>query len=369
MKINYRNVAQILPAAYVLLYFFRFLFDEAVASIFAVILGMLGVLSAFIFFRIQNKKKSETALGFLILMLAIGLFNAGLSKNDVAISLFQSLTYSCAALSFFCVKLNLRLYKSLLLILAGYFLLQMMIGTNPNEMFLISQNYVSIIFILSLCVYYVACDQNGKKPEIYPALIGIAICIWAGGRSGILSVAMLALATMFFFGKINRTWLVVALLFCVSIYVAILNIDVLGDFYGLERLARLGLVDVRDEINAAYLQRISTSFHELIFGAPLNEIPEVSVLGGNPHNSYIRLHTQYGAVGFVLLLGILGCGLFRAVIGGAYIFAAIVFVSMLRVSSDIAAFHGPLDLILYYGIFATLFGVGLGERKYKLFNG
>lgn len=365
MKINCRNVAQALPAAYVLIYFFRFLFDESIASIFAAILGVLGLLSAFVFFRIQSKSKSEIALGFLVLMSAIGFFNAGLSKNEVAISLLQSLTYSCVALSFFCTQLNLRLYKSLVLTLCAYFLFQMAIGSNPNEIFLISQNYVSIIFILSLCVYYIACDQNGKKPEIYPSLIGVAICIWAGGRSGILSAAMLALATMFAFRKINRTWIVVALLFGVFIYVAILNIDMLSNFYGLERLGRLGLVDVRDEINSAYIQRISYSFYEFIFGAPLNDIPEISVLGGNPHNSYIRLHTQYGAIGFVLLLGILGYALIRGVVGGAYIFVTVVLVSMLRITSDIAAFHGPLDIVLYYGIFTALMGTGLGERKYK----
>ena len=253
--------------------------------------------------------------------------------------------------------------KVITLLLSAFFMSHAVLGVNPEGIFTISRNFISVLMILSVAFYYIACTKNEKSPEVLIPIFVLAICLWAIGRSGIISAALLLVGTTVLSNK-KTTILAVYSLIAISViavagerllaYVEIFQV-------GIERFERLSASgpDPRELIFDEYFAITSTHLKYIFFGTPLGLVIEISAVGGNPHNAYISLHASFGMLGltyFMLLSAVSLAKLWRAKLR----YLTLVFlILLLRSAFDSTAFHGPLDVALFSCIF-----VALAKKRY-----
>jgi hypothetical protein len=279
--------------------------------------------------------------------------------------LFSSLLQTTAhiGLAIILVKSPPRLnIQSIIIALAIlFFLVQIVTNTPPDEVFTVSRNFISVIVVLIVSLYFLACDEERKKPSALVPAIFLLITIWAIGRSGIASALLLLTGALLYKPTLRRIGLVLVLF--ASTFVAFSqlaatsaltaeNYNRIGIFLiAFERFERLGTSGERDTINSEYLERVQDNPLEIVFGAPLEKIKSIVEVDGNPHNSFIRLHTSLGIFGAMIFVVMLACSVSRLIRSGRYLTLIALGVSLFRSAFDSTAFPGPLDIIIFYGLF------------------
>lgn len=178
-----------------------------------------------------------------------------------------------------------------------------------------STNYISILMILAAAFYYASIELDGRKMrliDILPAAICFSISIWARGRGGILSTAiLLTLMLVIYMQTLVDKRARRAVLFFI-VLLAIVALLIIQDVNILDSFMSLGKWDTRGADNSEriliwgdYISKVQESFVFFLFGAPLKDIPVIYSAGENCHNSFLQLHAYNGIFMFFTFLVLL----------------------------------------------------------------
>ena len=184
--------------------------------------------------------------------------------------------------------------------------LELLSGNAIHEILLNSSgNYISVLLILSLVIYFIGLDNAEKDISIIDLIavvIVLLMSIWARGRSGIIAATFILVCVLLYYikphnGKVKSKMFYVFHFFLIIgiCYIIWYMLDTNEDILNLDKFERLGMdSNGRDDIFAGYLNSVSNSIIFFIFGAPLNDIPQIREMELNPHNSFILLHAYNG---------------------------------------------------------------------------
>jgi hypothetical protein len=341
----------VIPTFFLFL-FMKFFIDED-KRLSLIILNLLIVLSGVIItvnFFIKNYPTFfiHKFIGFLA---ACSIVNFFFSPNCRIQDLFLSMSYMGLALVPLYIKLSYKFYKLVLVSAITYFSALMYLDTDPNDVFNVSRNFVSIFLLIIFGLHLISSIQNDKQPSLLLLFGCFFISVWAVGRGGILTFAVLVILYPLAV-KLKLKYRLIILIFYVfgSLYV----FNFYGDYVlkiGFERFQSMGIQDSRTDINQDYINKSMNSFSNVFFGSQLMDIPSIAEVEGNPHNSFIRLHVYYGLFGFIFVIFILISTVIKLLIKSQYMLLYFMLALLIRSVTDSAAFHGPLDPLIFFCVF------------------
>ena len=339
---------------FVLLIFFRFLVESRAVSIcLSAVFIVYGVF--LLFYTLPDFKKRSLAIYYLSTLVVLGVLQVLVGGNYLYQGIPQFVAYAGYASSMVNYKMNPRFFEIHFYMYASVFIFLMIRGVNPEDVFSVSRNMISVFVLMTLSVYYISCHQNRLCPSLFVPLLGFVIALWGVGRSGIGSLLIIFLATVTFSGKFFLKKISVLFIMIISFFFIfnLVELDLSSFLVGIERFERLGVDDIRGEINRAYISDAFASVYSLFFGVPLNSIKEIIEMNGNPHSSYIWLHVNFGLIGFLITILVVFFTIINLLLSKFYILLSIFIVVLFRSAFDITAFYGPLDVIILYFIFSS----------------
>jgi GT2 family glycosyltransferase len=118
--------------------------------------------------------------------------------------------------------------------------------------------------------------------------------------------------------------------------------------------------NVRFRMINDYINEAKMSFNGLFFGYNLMSIPSIAYYNGNPHNSFIFAHANYGLV-FIFLLLFFGIKFIKKSYRDKKILIVLLGALCLRSFSDITAFPSYYDSLFYL----LIFEYNLDKMQYK----
>lgn len=250
--------------------------------------------------------------------------------------------------------------------LAAFFVFLIAAGVGARDaLTATSYNGISMMLIAACISLYIVLGVDSRKIDLKPALVTALLCIWAIGRSGIISSVFLlgglvlidlqariksGYFYIFFFGF----FLLVAYLFFDNLIAFSQDNFFLGNAVDIY-LARSADEDsVRLVLWANYLNNLD--LFRLIFGANIftDPWPQGEEFGYNYHNSWISLHSQTGLMGLVVI-GLVGLSLLKFWKNNKLFFVLFSTV-IIRWSTDAGLFFESWDFLVYFFIFFYLSG-------------
>lgn len=319
------------------------------------ILSFLLALASFFFFVEQKALINSKLLIVLVLITISSLFNIIVIGNHTVFTFIYLLLSFFSGLFFLSDSISERTfliatYLGIMLILIKY----ISVG-DMNEIFSnSSRNYVSVLLLYSLTMYYIKAE---KKIRILPALMTFIVCVIAIGRGGIISSGLLLVFVILIklYKKRNSSYIMLFFLllsFFIAIFIAILT-----DYYTFEisvlfeRFAERGMKDTgRIPIWRGYLLRSIENGVYFTFGAPIDSIPEAMKWNGNLHNSFLFIHAYNGILLFATVIMLIIYSITKAINERNMIYVACFLTFIIR---------GFLD--------AVFWGSGLGTPVFMAF--
>lgn len=341
--------------SYLALTFARFYFDSP--AIYYGASSLLVIYGTYLLIASIGKEHLSSVSNHIILALILSaLIALSSGANDTTLVLPQLLANLGFARSIIHTSLKSKTHATACYVIFIFFCYQISIAKNPEDVFTVSRNFISILIILGVSFYFIACDQQKQKPGLIIPAIGFLIILWAIGRAGIASGALLFVGALFFSKRATTAGVLAILALGATLF--LLQAPTLQSFdafyAGIERLERLGTGGQRTDINSDYLFTLTDNTQNFLFGTPLTTIRSVIEVDGNPHNSYIRLHIGFGLLGVAILTLALSATIVRLFSANRHLMLLTLLVSLFRSAFDSAAFHGPLDIIIFHCIFSAL---------------
>ena len=195
---------EIISSILVFLTFFLFLIEQIQAksmSRVAFIIILLGFLLLFA----QKRLPLSTLLIILILVIQMSLSVFLLGSTNV-LRILKSVQFILIAVLLVGFKFNYQTILFSFSLHVGFFAYQMFIGSNPNLIFAASRNMVSVIMLIQTSLLYLTLIGNNRRITFIPALINLYICLWAVGRSGIVSSLILLFGVSYVILKQDDKW-------------------------------------------------------------------------------------------------------------------------------------------------------------------
>lgn len=219
---------------------------------------------------------------------------------------------------------------------------------NPdlyNEVFSgSSRNYVSATYIMILVLLATAYEKSKSiVPLIYP-LITLIACVFLFGRSGIL----LSLAITFLILIKQKNHYVTGFLVLIIASMVAIKFNQISDFVLSKTNFSTGVDSLRSNVIGEYLHQITYSNSDILLGRRISSCCTwITLLDGNPHNSFIMGHIRYGIIHIIFSLCIL-IYIFLSRNLTFIFFGLIIFGRMFV--DQIGLFTG-FDIVLYYLMF------------------
>jgi hypothetical protein len=265
---------------------------------------------------------------------------------------------------------NYSINKFFFIIYVLYFGANMLAGIHPDNLFIgFSRNNIPVTLLVQSVLLYIAMFENRKSIRLYPVLALLLFSIWTIGRSSIFtSLLMLILMILYIqFNSEKRNFKIIYLSVIILIGYSVISLFFYDELIepALARLFRLGITDShRGNIVGEYLNQCKTSFYTLFLGVNINYNLLFSIYGYNLHNSYLRLHAYHGLLGFIMISFFSLKAVLNFLIRKYYLFFLLFLIVLIRGVTDIVAFHGPFDPLIYYFIFKSLNIQGKLTKKY-----
>jgi len=216
-----------------------------------------------------------------------------------------------------------------------------------------SRNLISIHIIFLTTLYYFIASIDERNISITPALICFIITILAGGRSGVLSSAIL-LAVVFLYSSHGSSIIRVTIILSVISLVAFNYTASLLDFFTVAGS------DIRFSFIADYFLNYNASY--LVTGFDVKNAEFLSEFNGNPHNSYLNFLSSFG-FGAILFLFITVFSSFLLILRKNYFPILIITPFMIRMFTDSGLFMSTYDLLFY-----AYFSLSLKKHKQYAFS-
>lgn len=356
---NSRMASLALWSFYVVL-FLKFTYASTSYGIFFSFLSsFIALVITFVLYHTKLRAYNRIKI-FLLLMFFWGcscsIFSCNYRINDYILII----QYFGVALIPIFYRLNYSLFKWTLWILIFYFIMNIVKGIDPNEVFSTSRNNISVFLLIFYSYHTISAIQNGKKINILMLAISFFIGVWAIGRGGILTLGFLLLLMPLCRDNKISSKLIIVYIFTLLAVIVLLSF--LADSIlrlAISRIDSMGIdSNGRDEPNAEYVRMIFDSIFSFFFGANLPGNSVFEALDLNPHNSLIRLHVYYGLLGFIAVVFYSLRSLFKYFIGKNYVYIILFIALFVRSLVDSTAFHGPFDGLFLYFIFNTFYSSG-----------
>lgn len=176
-----------------------------------------------------------------------------------------------------------------------------------------SENFVSVVLMMPLFLFYSQFDSKYERVPIIPAVLYAIICLLAAGRTGIgvsiLLVMGIAAYNFFYVGdksKLSKSLMFISLavlVFVMAFYV-LENMDSLSNrFSFLEHFRRSGFSNkARSIIWRNYFTEATQNLKSLLFGVDYSNNMILAKYNGNTHNSFLSIHEYNGIVMFVAFI-------------------------------------------------------------------
>jgi hypothetical protein len=292
--------------------------------------------------------------------------------NNTILSIIKSVQYFGIAILLINYKVNIKLLRISYYIHAAFFILHIALGTNPNMIFSSSRNIISVIMLIQASLIYLESNQQSVNFTYLPALLSFLISIWAMGRSGILSSGLLLIGVLIATLTLEnrKRNVIVTIMILIGIFfmfIQDINVKIISNFvtnYNLffRNFERIGLEsNARDYIRIEYISQITSSIKYFVFGLPIETNSIFSSFNYNLHNSYLRLHANYGIGGFLLIIIPIVSLIISSFSQKEMLLVFITLAFLTRVFTDTIGFYGIVDPIIYFLIFTQLF-----KHKYNI---
>ena len=340
-KVSLSDLIGWLPVLFCLANLYRMTGHSAAPYVLTAVAAAVPGLYKGLVYKWKMSKPAVLTLGVFFITGYINyLFIGNLLLTDVALEVL-----------FIGIALTMLLYPSTFIqgaacfyATAAFFLFAYATGRNTLLILESSRNYISVLLILSVFFYYSAIENANRGMgmiDLIPAAICFFLSIWAYGRGGILSCALLlALAGICWLLNYSdgddRKKAVVMILVVVALAALLLtNLSLVDRFMNLGKWSQKGASGSdRFFIWGSYLSKAAESFVYMLFGAPLEQIPVIAGFGGNTHNSFIQLHAFNGLITFVLFFVYAAKAFFSETRNKYYLHAMLLVVIMLRGMTD-----------------------------------
>lgn len=219
----------------------------------------------------------------------------------------------------------------------------------------------SYLIVLQVALAIAVVIEVGALP-VLPAIATFVIAVFGLGRGSILVAALILAFTCIFniffgrgpwSGKIFRRWMIVwlsgAFIVCGYLWQAgIFNLHLVET-----KWAAMGLSDPhRATMLSDYVSKLDG--WSVLFGTDYSGTSIEALYGGNPHNSYIRLHSYYGIIGLCLVpLSLFAMLASNKCASIKYAVFILVLLVLLRATTEPILFPTALDFLyfLYFFMF------------------
>lgn len=312
-----------------------------------VVLGV--VLTIYFLIKFSNKYFITTYVFWFIIFSIVTFF---FSNNFRGQDLLLANAYFGLAIIPVIYKLNYNLFKLFNYIIIIFFAIYITLGILPDDVFpRTSRNFISVLLLIGCSYHYISSYQNNLKPSFLIVFFSLIISLWAIGRSGIIVFSILTIFYPIYLkiSNVKKTLMILSI-FILTVFIFIFFSELLIEV-GLSRFESMGVESERNDINSDYISSSLSSLQNLFFGPPYSTINSIVHVELNPHNSFIRLHTYYGLVGFVFFIVAYALAVKYYIKGKNLIFLFLLFALTIRSYLDSTAFHGPFDPIIYFLIF------------------
>ena len=316
--------------------------------------GAIGIVM-FVISRKPNTAFSIVAIVYFISGILNIITVGNLTLNDVIADIFFfgiayimlvcPCTYFQGTISFYIMYLT--------------FLSMYLRGANTHSLLTSSGNYISVLLIIAVSLYYISLEQSERQMMIWdvaPAFLCFFLAVWAKGRGGILStgllVVLMMIQLMLQIQSKNRKRILVffILLFSIGVVMLLPDFSITKWFFSLGKWAYRGTDNsARAQIWSSYLEKMSENLIYILFGAPLDQISVISRLGGNCHNSFLQLHAYNGLLMIMVFLLYLVRSLVFYIKSKNWICISMLLVFCIRALTDKFIFgQYGMPLMLYF---------------------
>ena len=278
--------------------------------ILSLIVGLIGL------FKMFTERKLDRKLLVIIFFLygITGFFNYGFIENVELNDVLSSMVIY--GIFIVMIVYPFDYYQGLISFAASFsfFFSAYLSGAATYLMLSSSGNYVSVLLILGVSLYYIGLN-NSNKPfllyDIIPAALCFWMALWARGRGGILSTGFLLLLTLIAIMKQSQmkgAKLYKIIIFIISIFIGYIvwnGINLIDEFFSLGKFGTEEFDTPRPVMWASYFTKMFESPLYILLGSPLKEVKLIHSLSDNCHNSFLQLHAYNGIIifcGFVYFL-------------------------------------------------------------------
>lgn len=338
---------------------------------FSGIMVIIGVSSMLYILIIKKMNyKSKIVIAFIIYFI-FGIITSLYTGNYRPQEFLIVIQYFGIGLILLKYTLNYKVVKMSFFLYSAFFAINIVIGKHPDELFIgFSRNSISVLMILHSILYYISMYQNKIKLSLYPAIVTVVFSFWAIGRSGILSsLLLLVIITVYIQMKnSSKNFKIIYLtMFLYIVYLVLVTFfydEILSGAF--QRTIRLGLFDPhRMMIITEYVNNIKNSLGSFFWGVSIYNNDIFSIYDYNLHNSYLRLHAFHGIFGTLIILTLILRSVVKYLKIKEYLYLGLLIVILLRMSTDIVAFHGPYDPLIYFFTFNALILKKMTKKEIK----
>jgi hypothetical protein len=176
----------------------------------------------------------------------------------------------------------------------------------------VSRNGITSVLIVCQIIFSFMTYLYNKRFPIFSSLLVVIISFYGLGRGSIIVSILLLLYGIFLniantrsnLIKISSVIVVIGLFFYFSSNTETITlVENIEDGLNQTQFGQGYTDEARTSINNEYISNLDP-WH-FLFGSSYNNTSIEKYFGGNPHNSFIRLHSYYGIFGIIVLLNLL----------------------------------------------------------------
>ncbi len=374
MRLTIRKPSKDLIASILLIsFYFTRLLNYVIESQIVFYIGM-GIAFSSIFLLLKFQRKDKKPVVILSVLYFLMIITNVHTNNLSFLGILFNLQYIGLALVLYKYKINPQIMYASFYIHVLFFTYHIFAGTNPNIIYNgASRNLISVTMLIQTVLLYISLQKKSLKISYIPALLLFLVSLWAMGRSGIIasSALLIGIISQSFETK-NRNkniayTVVIVLLVIFNIYILGFDsifVNNLTDNISksINRLTLQGMEDnARALISKEYYNELNKSILNFFLGVPIKENSFFYYFNYNLHNSYLTIHAYYGLLGLIIVLYNILISIF-SYFRLKDVLSVILFLTiLLRIYTDIVAFPGVFDPLIYYFIFSSK--TTLNKRK------
>jgi len=216
-----------------------------------------------------------------------------------------------------------------------------------------SYNFISIVLIFLSAAVVLSWEDRFWIPFlVLLSTLFISLLLYTRASVAIST----ALFTWFLLWRLKD--LKVLIFACFLIGLLFIGFIYMPDVYESTKFSSNGLDSPRWNMWQNYF--IAQNWESFLFGVDLTTIELIKDFNGNPHNTFIRLHSVLGFFGIAFLFSYLSFALIKL----PFFASGILALMLLRATTDIFLFPGVLDIVFHLAFLTSL----NHNRPQKRFN-